>query len=144
MYEVKTQIDIEASAERVFSILADFERYPEWNPFITEADGDARLGARLRIRIEPLGGRPMTFTPTVTVFEPNQELRWFGRLVLPRLFDGEHIFFLDARGPELTRFLHAEQFNGVLVSIFSKDLSTTVYEGFEAMNRALKERAESG
>ena len=29
-----TDVEIDASAERVWSVLADFDAYPEWNPFI--------------------------------------------------------------------------------------------------------------
>lgn len=40
----------------------------------------------------------MTFRPTVLVAEPDRELRWRGRLLVPGLLDGEHAFVVEPRG----------------------------------------------
>jgi hypothetical protein len=37
--QIKTEIPIGAPASAVWSILMDFERYPEWNPFIKKISG---------------------------------------------------------------------------------------------------------
>jgi uncharacterized protein YndB with AHSA1/START domain len=34
MKELHSEIEIDASAERVWAILTDFASYPRWNPFI--------------------------------------------------------------------------------------------------------------
>ena len=36
MREIHTEIDISAAAEQVWDVLADFETYAQWNPFIVE------------------------------------------------------------------------------------------------------------
>jgi hypothetical protein len=74
---------IDAPAERVWAVVTDFAAYPEWNPFIRRISGELREGTRLEVRIEPPGGRALTFKPTVRVVEANRELRWLGRLLLP-------------------------------------------------------------
>ncbi len=38
--------------------------------------------------------------------------------------------------------MHSEYFNGILVRLLRKSLDTDTREGFEAMNRGLKARAE--
>ena len=38
--ELFTMTEIEAPAERVWHILTDFARYPEWNPFIRCIEGE--------------------------------------------------------------------------------------------------------
>ena len=45
---------------------------------------------------------------------------------------------VDARG-----FVQREEFRGLLVPLFSRSLDTDTRRGFEAMNQALKERAEA-
>jgi hypothetical protein len=142
MRELQTSIEIDATPERVWEVLTDFDSYPDWNPFIRSARGKAEPGAKLENRLEPPGGRAMTFKPTVLVAEPARELRWLGRLFLPRLFDGEHIFRLEPLEGGRTRFVQAERFRGVLVPLFGKTLEQT-RRGFEAMNEALRRRAEA-
>jgi hypothetical protein len=132
---VETAIDIHASAARVWSILTDFSAYSNWNPFITAAEGEARPGARLRITIAPPGRRPMTFRPVVLVTVPKRELRWLGRLLLPGLFDGKHAFRLEQQ-TQACRLYHTERF-------FGEGLLEATRRGFEAMNAALKARAEA-
>ena len=84
----------------------------------------------------------MTFRPVCLQMKENQQFRWIGRLWFKGLFDGEHVFELSQTDPETTHFVHREEFRGVLVPLLWKDLNTKTRAGFEAMNRALKERAE--
>src|SRR6185436_14817122 len=90
MKKLETSIDIDGAPAEVWSVLADVARYPEWNPFLRELSGALAVGARLRVRIEPPGGRAMTFRPTVRKAEPGRALVWLGHLIVPGLFDGEH------------------------------------------------------
>lgn len=142
MKELLTEIEIKATPERVWEILADFPEYPVWNPFIRTASGELRPGARLDVRIEPPGGRGMTFRPTVLKAEPGRELRWIGHLLVSGLFDGEHSFTIEPIGDGLVRFTQREMFRGILVPLFRKSLDAGTLQGFHLMNAALKKRAE--
>ena len=142
MKELRSEIEIQASAERVWQLLTDFPSFPQWNPFIRKASGNIRAGERLDVNIQPSGARGMTFRPTVLKAEPNRELRWLGHLLIPGLFDGEHIFTIDPLGEGRVRFTQREVFTGLLVSLFARGLDTDTRRGFEEMNQALKARAE--
>ncbi len=141
MRQIETYIDIDAPARLVWSILTDFPAYPAWNPFIIAAEGQPVPGARLKITIAPPGRKPMTFRPVVQIAARERELRWRGRLFLPGLFDGEHTFRLEQRR-EACRLHHAERFSGLLLERFGDKLFEATLAGFEAMNAALKARAE--
>jgi hypothetical protein len=65
-----------------------------------------------------------------------------GHLVLPGLFDGEHIFTIKPLGNNRVRFSQREIFNGLLVPLLGRSLKTDTQRGFEEMNQALKARAE--
>ena len=143
MKELRTEIDIEAPAERVWAVLTDLGHYATWNPFIPEAEGEVKAGTRLRVRIAPPGGKPMTFTPTVLRADPAREFRWLGRLILPGLFDGEHIYEIHLREEGGVRFIQREEFRGLLIPLFWKRLDTQTRQGFKAMNATLKQRAEA-
>ena len=144
MKELRTEIDIDASAERVWAALTDFASFPKWNPFIREIRGTPAVGSRLEVTIGASGTKPMTFRPTVKNVVPNRELRWLGRVGLPRIFDGGHIFELAAIGPDRTRFVQRERFRGLIVPFLAKSLDRDARRGFEEMNEALRTRVASG
>ena len=142
MKELHSEIEIQASAERVWQLLTDFASFPQWNPFMRRASGEVKAGARLEVYIQPSGARGMTFKPTVLNAEPNRELRWLGHLLISGLFDGEHILAIESRSANQVHFVQHEIFTGVLVPFFAHGLDTDTRRGFEEMNRALKTRAE--
>ncbi len=141
-HHLETQIDITASPDTVWGILTDLEAYSDWNPFIVSAEGNVTVGERLTNRMQTPGGKAMTFKPTVTAADPSQKFEWLGRLGPPGIFDGRHSFELEATETG-TRVLHSEHFNGVLVRFMRKSLDNGTLQNFQAMNEALKTRAEA-
>ena len=141
--ELSHEIEIDASTEEVWQVLAETGRYGEWNPFIPSLRGELREGAKLEVQIAPPGGKTMTFRPTVLAADPGRELRWLGRLLAPGLFDGEHRFLLEPLADRRTRLVQSERFSGILVGALGRTLDRT-RSGFEEMNKALKARVEAG
>ncbi len=142
MQELRTEVEIQAPADRVWAVLTDFAAFPQWNPFMPRAGGTLKPGERLEIRLQPAGGQGMTIRPTLLTVEPGRELRWLGRLILPGVFDGEHSFTLEPLGSDRVRLVQREVFTGVLVPILMRLVGRGTRLGFEAMNQALKVRAE--
>jgi hypothetical protein len=143
MHEIRTDIEIKATPERVWSILLDFPSHRDWNPFVRSIEGVAKVGDRLKVFIQPQGGKGMTFRPAVLTVIPNAELRWLGRFLLPGIFDGEHYFQINQIAPGHVSFIQGERFSGVLVPFAKSSLDGATKAGFIAMNQALKSRAES-
>lgn len=141
-HQITSKIDVHATPDRVWEILTDFDAYPEWNPFITSLAGSPSVGGKLDVFMKPPGGRGMRFKPTVVAVEPNRELRWLGRLIVPGLFDGEHVFQIEEVAPDRVRFHQEERFKGMLVPLLMRFIESGTQKGFEAMNHALKARAE--
>ena len=133
---------IQASPERVWEVLTDFRAYPEWNPFIPRITGALEAGSRLDVQLQPPGGRGVRMRPTVQAAEPPRELRWLGHLGIPGLFDGEHRFRIEAAGTDRVRFIQEERFTGLLAPLVLRFVERGTRQGFEAMNQALKARAE--
>jgi hypothetical protein len=142
--QLRSEIDVHATPERVWQVLTDFAAYPQWNPFITRADGEARRGRRLTLRMQPAGGRATTFRPTVLEAAQGRQLRWLGRLLVPGLFDGEHRFTIRPLGDGQVRLVQQEDFRGLLVPLLAGSLDRRTLPAFVQMNQALKRRAERG
>lgn len=135
----ETETFIAASPERVWSLLTDPVEHAAWNPAMHKVEGRFSEGERLRLRMRMLSGGAISFRPRVLLAEPARELRWLGRLGLPRLFDGEHYFRL-IRENDGTRLVHGERFRGVLLWAMNVHRFRPL---FEAANAALKARAEA-
>ena len=139
--QLKSEILINESSERVWELITDFSRFPEWNPFMRRASGEIKVGATLTVFIQPSGTRGMTFKPKVLNVEQNHELRWLGRLYLPRMFDGEHSLVIEPAKQGWVKFVQREKFVGLLVP-FAGSIIKDTQRGFEEMNSALKQQAE--
>ena len=137
-----TEIEINAPVSAVWKQLADTERYPEWNPFIKRISGELTEGNQLDVTIQSDDKSAMNFKPVILKIKDNQELRWVGRLIFPGIFDGEHYFVVEETSNGNTTFRHGETFSGMLSVLFGL-IEDDTRKGFEAMNRALKQRVEA-
>ena len=138
-HDLCTAIDIEADPELVWPHLTDLAAYADWNPFITAATGELAPGRRLELRMEPPGGRAVTFRPHVTAVSRASTLEWLGHLGVPGLFVGRHRFDLIPTETG-THLIQRETFTGLLVRPIRRALDRGTVAGFEAMNAALRTR----
>jgi hypothetical protein len=140
-WTISTAVEIDAPPARVWSVLVDLSSYKEWNPFIVDASGKVAVGEKLSLQMALPGRDPMSISPRLLVVEPERELRWKGRLVVPGLFDGEHVFELTPLANGRTRVDHWERFAGVLLPIARSMVYDATVESFHALNAALAQRA---
>jgi hypothetical protein len=140
--QLRAEVEVEASPQRVWEVLTDFAAYRQWNPFIVEGDGQAVPGTRLELRMRLPGRRPTTLRPEVLEAEPGRRLRWLGRLLVPGLFDGEHSFTLEPAGSGRVRVVQQEEFRGLAARPVLAVIGKPTLAGFELMNQALKARVE--
>jgi len=139
--QLRTEIEIDAPPDRVWDVLTDLAAYPEWNPFLVSASGQLAPGERLQITLGFGDGRQSRVQPTVLTVDAPSELRWRARFFVKGLFDGEHFFKLVPIDGTRTRFVHGEDFTGILVQAMGRTLTETA-RGCVGMNQALKKRVE--
>ena len=82
--EIKTEILIHATPERVWAILTDFDNYRNWNPFIRSVTGEVAVGNTITARLEPPGTGRDDDKTELLVFETNRELRWLAYFGISR------------------------------------------------------------
>ena len=138
-------VDIEATPESVWQVLTDLPAYAEWNPFITEAEGAFVVGKRLSVHVPPVNAfvQPK-LRPTVLEVEPSRRLRLSSRLTrpaIPGLFDVELTMTISDHDAGV-RLWQQDRFGGLLAPLLIRSLNRHRLTAFNAMNAALKHRAE--
>lgn len=141
--EVSAGIDIAAPADAIWETLIDLHRFRDWNPFIRRASGSLRVGRQVRLRVRTRFGLPLIFRATVTVREAPRELRWRGYFLAPWLASGDHTFTLEPSAGGTVHLEQREAFSGILPKLGRALLVRETRLGFDAMNRAVKRRAEA-
>jgi hypothetical protein len=141
--QLRSEIEVDAVPERIWRVILDFARYPDWNPFIQRIDGQPAVGARLEMLLTPPDGRERRLRATVVQVDTASELVWKHKLWFQGLFDGEHSIQLTELEVGTTRVVNKGEFRGRLVQYMGRSLTQTA-RGLVGMNQALKRRVESG
>jgi len=137
--QLRTDVEINSNPKQVWDILINFNEYQKWNPFIRKIVGEAKVGSKILINIKTQGGKNRKYEPTVTKVQEGRELRWFGGGLF---LNGEHIFTIEMRDSGRVLFVQRQVFEGLLSSFFGQSSYDDVTTGLNAMNMALKQRAE--
>lgn len=107
---------------------------------ITRLEGELLEGNVIEFTLGS-GSSSMVFRPTILAVRANQELRWKGHVLIPGLVDGEHRFYLEAKGNQ-THLIQSEMFTGILVGKLTDGILKDTAQRMNAMNLALKSRVE--
>jgi hypothetical protein len=142
-WTISTECVIDAPAARIWRILRETGDYPRWNPFILELHGSLQPGAHITFRFDMRGLRAWA-SSTVLMVREERELRWTGHLLFDWLFRAEHYHLVEPRPGSGVNFRHGEIFSGVLMPLVRLLLRRGGPPVYEAVNAALKRRAESG
>jgi hypothetical protein len=138
MKQFAAAASIHATPERIWSILTDASRYPEWNPTVDKVDGRIAPGERIALRVKLNPGR--AFPVTVAAFDPPRRMVWRGGMPLG-LFVGERVFELVPRANGVVEFSMREQFTGLLAPLIGRTLPN-MQPAFDEFAAALKREAE--
>jgi hypothetical protein len=131
-------IEIAASAEKVWQILTDGSKFPEWDPGMIRLEGKIALGEKITAytKISP----DRAFPVTVSVFVPLQKMVWSSGMPLG-LFKGERTFTLEKLSNGRVKFQCQEVFTGLLLPLIGRTIPD-LQPSFDAFAVGLKARAE--
>lgn len=135
--EYRSSASIAASPEKVWEVLTDVAKWPEWDPFCDKIEGELALGKKIKAFSKLSPGR--AFPVKVTDLSAPQRMEWSGGMPLG-LFKGVRTFTLEpsAGGTEFT--MH-ERFSGPMLALIGKSIPDMT-EAFDAFARGLKQRSE--
>lgn len=141
--EIATEVTIAASSATVWRILADVERYPQWNPYIRELHGKLAPGELIWFRFALAWKIALPAKARVLTVAVERELDWAGHLLSESLFRAEHYHRLEPVSDRSVRFQHGEHFSGALAVLLWPFLRAWGPGRYRATNLALKQRAEA-
>jgi hypothetical protein len=135
--ETGVAIRIQATPERVWSLLTNAAQFPSWNSTVTSIEGEIALGRKLAIRV-PLAPK-RTFHPKVAVFEPARRMEW-SEGTAP-MFRGRRTFTLVPGSDGAVEFSMVEVLSGVMLPMIKGSLPD-FGPAFEQYAADLKREAE--
>ena len=142
-YEVSTTIEIAATPQNVWAVLADLASYPSWHPAYVGVTGQLATGSTLTITsTSPTSDRNITAKVKVLTAEPDTELRWASKLLGRTISEREFRLSSTADG---TSLVQAGTYSGLgggrgraMVKVLGR-----VQDTFTAINEAIKQQAEA-
>jgi uncharacterized protein YndB with AHSA1/START domain len=130
--------EIHAPPERIWALLTDAKRFPEWNSTVTSIDGEIALGHKLALKV-PLDPK-RTFRPKVTKLVANQGMEWSDGFA--PMFRGVRTFTLAPKAAGITEFTMTEVLSGVMLPMIRGSLPD-FGPAFETYASDLKRTAEA-
>lgn len=139
MKEYQARDRIHASPEKIWAILTDIDKWPEWDPNCERIEGTLALGHKVKAFSKLSPGRG--FAVKVSELTPPLKMTWTGGMPLG-LFRGERTFMLSELKSGVTEFSMREVFSGPMLALIGGSIPdmTEAFEGFVA---GLKARAEA-
>lgn len=143
-FEIRKEVVIDASPEKVWQTIIDFENYDRWNTQLQYLGGEVKPNGKLHLKLAVEGTAPYEFKPTISHWEVNKRFAWLAITGIPGVFDGEHFFELEKNGGDKTLVVNREEYRGIL-SLLMKNLPMMkeAPKGFKKMNQELKNYIEN-
>lgn len=129
------EIEIAASIETVWAVMADIDLWPAWNPDVKSAslEGELAKGSTFR-----WNAGPGTIISTLQQVERPRILAWTGKTLGIKAV---HVWLLEPKG-ERTIVRTEESWNGTLPRIFRKAMQKTLQKTIDSGLQSLKAEAE--
>ncbi len=140
-FVIDNEVEINASAAEVWKVITDFDRYPEWNPFVVAAQSSLKPGDPIDMKVKLLGPVQRQVEIILEVNEGkgfSYQMKPFpwGALSSRR---SHEIIELDA---QRCRYKSHFQLQGWMMPLVRGLMKGPLQRGFSGMTDAIRQRAE--
>lgn len=116
--EVAVSATIQATPERIWTLLTNAKDFPRWNSTVQSIDGVIALGETITLKATIAPER--AFKLRVTAFEPNSTLIWQDGAA--PMFKGVRRYSLTPQNGGTTVFSMVETFSGLMLPMIVRSL----------------------
>lgn len=141
-FRIEDRIGVQAPADVIWDVVQHLPGWAEWNPVYPRAEGEIRIGNVLSFDLALPGQGTQAIKATVLDWVPGEQLHWQLRMMggLIKTLRYIEITPLSDQGCVVD---NGEIFGGLMGPSLGKRMRGPIRRGFQAMNEALKERAEA-
>lgn len=141
VFTIEHSLEIPGEAAEVWDVAFGADRESGWNPYLLALRGPLEAGAQIQISIlQRNWDQPMELTQVLVDVDPPHRLAWRGVPGPEGLIRTDHSFAIEPLGGGKVRFVHREEFRGVLARLFDEPTKAHTEAAFRAMDEALAER----
>lgn len=144
MNEIRTEIMLEAPAERIWELLADLKLYPQWNPLFQRATGHMGIDEHLELVVHLPETVPFIVNPKILSVETQSGFCWKHTVWCAAFFTWKYCTVLEQSAPGCLKFVQRSRFGGILGPLFYLGFKTSLLAGLITMNESLMRWGEKG
>jgi len=133
-----TSIYIRAPADKVWQILVDLPRWPQWNTTVERTVGSIERGSKVTVSVKQSPGR--AFPLRVTELDAPRRMVWAGGMPFG-LFKGTRVYELSVPAASAAVFTMREDYTGPLAGLIGNSIPD-LQPAFDEFAQCLKREAE--
>lgn len=133
---IKTSIIINATPEKVWEALTDFEKLNTWSSSFQGLEGDFSKNGKIEVIFKsPFGGQSK-MKKKLFQFEEEKSFGWTGVFLLG--MNDNHIYTIKELPDEQTEFIQTDSLQGGASFLFGRVLEKQMQKAYEVFNKELK------
>jgi hypothetical protein len=138
---IEESVEIDASAERVWAVLADVESWGNWNPVYPQASGQLVEDGTIKLSVALPGSSPRPMTASVFFVDEGRAVQ-FGASVFGGLLRARRYIEIAPNTAGTCRVRNGEAISGLLGGVFARLGGAAMRIGLRQQNIGLKGAAE--
>jgi len=142
-FVIDATLDIEAPAELVWSVITDFPRYGEWNPFLPGCSSTLKPGDPIDLQVRLFASGPRPQREWILSHTPGREFSYRMKPAPLGALCSRRSHNVTALGPGRCRYESHFELAGWLQPLVRGLLGSKLEQGFAGMTAGIKKRAES-
>ena len=139
-YRITTYIDIDATAEEVWSTLTDWENLGSWSSSFLSLDGEFADGGHVTVAFRVLG-LVQRYEHDLIEFVPGGQFAWSDPFLLGMV--DHHVYRIESTGPSSVRFHQTDRAKGAAARFIGGITARSMRTMYDAFNLELKAETES-